>query len=635
MGALHHGGALEYLVLKASGHPRKPSPVGAMDHGEVRPPPVDPSADHAAGQDKVRHERVTSRQRTGCEGEGEDILHTSEASPRVAGHRVGGAAAVKGTPWAIRDRGDGHAGNGHRSIPRQRCAEHPNGVAPRCQRARHGKHKGTGDRVGGVGITRGEHPDLHGSGGCIQQGIQREAVRVRCRAMFQRILIANRGEIAARIARTCKRMGVATVGIHSEADVGAFHTTTVDQSVLVGPAAPRESYMNVSAILDAARATGAQAVHPGYGLLSEKVHFARAVQQAGLTWIGPPPAALEGLGDKMLARATARAAGVPLVPGSDGPVTSLDEARAALAVTGLPALVKAVGGGGGIGMQIVRDEAGLERAVQSCSDRAAQAFGDPRVYIERYVEGPHHVEVQIFGDAHGTVVALGERECSLQRRHQKIVEESPAPILCGPRGQQQRTAMLDAAVRVGMAAGYVGAGTCEFIWDDARQEFYFLEVNCRIQVEHPVTEMVTGLDLVEHQLRVASGEPLPRALREVSPTGHAVEARIYAEDPARGFIPKPGDVRALHWPEGEGIRVDAGVHAPGKVTPYYDPMIAKIVAWAPDRAGALARLIEALGHTTVAPLVTNLVFLRAVLASDEVSAGRYDTSFAEVFAKRK
>jgi acetyl-CoA carboxylase biotin carboxylase subunit/3-methylcrotonyl-CoA carboxylase alpha subunit len=286
-------------------------------------------------------------------------------------------------------------------------------------------------------------------------------------------------------------------------------------------------------------------------------------------------------------------------------------------------------------MQIVKDDAGLERAMKSCSDRAAQAFNDARVYIERYVERPRHIEVQIFGDTHGNVVALGERECSLQRRHQKIVEESPAPAFQGERGPAHRAAILDAAVRIGRAAGYVGAGTCEFIWDQEREEFYFLETNCRIQVEHPVTEMVTGLDLVEWQLRVATGEALGDALLNVQLAGHAIEARLYAEDPSKGFIPKPGDVNELTWPAGEGIRVDAGIAAPGKVTPYYDPMVAKIIAHAPTREAAIAKLGEALAATHVAPLVSNLAFLKAVIVSPEFTVGRYDTSFAEIFAKRK
>jgi acetyl/propionyl-CoA carboxylase alpha subunit len=455
--------------------------------------------------------------------------------------------------------------------------------------------------------------------------------------MFTRILIANRGEIAVRIARTCRRLGIATVGIHSEADADALHPSVMNESHLVGPAAVRESYMNVGAILEVAKRSGAQAVHPGYGLLSEKSHFARAVIDAGLVWIGPSPEALDALGDKMLSRATAIGAGVAPVPGANAPVESVAEAESILARIGYPALVKPVGGGGGIGMQVVRDASGIERAMKSASDRAAQSFGDARVYVERYVERPRHIEVQIFGDTHGEVVALGERECSLQRRHQKIVEESPAPAFRGPDGASYRERILDAAVRIGRAARYVGAGTCEFIWDELRKEFYFLEVNCRIQVEHPVTEMVTGLDLVEQQLRVALGEALPAALRDVTLRGHAVEARLYAEDPAKGFIPKPGDVTTLVWPaEVDGsLRIDAGVRAPGKVTPYYDPMIAKIVAHAPTRAEAIAKLGAALDGVQVAPLVTNLAFLKAVLKSDEFAAGAYDTTFAEAFAKRK
>jgi acetyl/propionyl-CoA carboxylase alpha subunit len=454
--------------------------------------------------------------------------------------------------------------------------------------------------------------------------------------MFKKILIANRGEIAARVAQTCRRLGVATVGITSEADADALHPSVMDEVAVVGPAAVKESYLNVPAILEAAKRHGAEAVHPGYGLLSEKSHFARAVVEAGLVWIGPPPEVLDRLGDKMKSRRTAIEASVAPVPGTDSPVETLEQAREAVAHTGFPALVKAVGGGGGIGMQVVRDDTGLERALKSCADRGAQAFGDGRVYIERYVIDPRHIEVQIFGDTHGNVVALGERECSLQRRHQKIVEESPAPAFAlSARGEEHRQKILDAAVRISKAAGYVGAGTCEFIWDSEREEFYFLEMNCRIQVEHPVTEAVTGIDLVEQQLRVACGEALPEAVLHAASCGHAVEARVYAEDPSKGFIPKPGDITELTWPEGEGVRVDAGVRAPGKVTPFYDPMIAKIIARGATREEAIDRLHAALTATHVAPLVSNLPFLRAVLRSEEFAAGRYHTGFAEVFAKRR
>lgn len=454
--------------------------------------------------------------------------------------------------------------------------------------------------------------------------------------MFKKILIANRGEIAARVARSCRRLGVETVGVHSEADADALHPTTVDASELIGPASVKESYLNVEAVLAAAKKHGVEAIHPGYGLLSEKSQFARAVQAAGLVWIGPPPEALDLLGDKLKSRRTAHEAGVSPVPGTDGPIATLEEAREAVAQVGFPALIKAVGGGGGIGMQVVRDEGGIERALKSCADRGAQAFGDSRVYIERYVENPRHIEVQIFGDTQGNVIALGERECSLQRRHQKIVEESPAPAFAlSSDGARFRREILDAAVRIAKVAGYVGAGTCEFIWDSSREEFYFLEMNCRIQVEHPVTEMVFGVDLVEQQLRVACGEALAPEVLGATSRGHAIEARIYAEDPAKGFIPKPGDIAELSWPVGADVRVDAGVRAPGRVTPFYDPMIAKVIARGATREEAIDRLHAALSDTLVSPLVTNLAFLRSALRSEEFSSGRYHTGFAEVFAKRK
>lgn len=453
--------------------------------------------------------------------------------------------------------------------------------------------------------------------------------------MFTKVLIANRGEIAVRVARTCQRLGVATVGVYSEADAQALHPSVMTESRLIGPAPVRESYLNAEAIIETALSTGAQAIHPGYGLLSERSSFARAVIEAGLTWIGPNPEVLDKLGDKMRARHTALAAGVSPVPGAHEPVETIDVAREVIAEIGYPALVKAVGGGGGIGMQVVRDDTQLERAMKSCSDRAAAAFGDSRVYIERYVEAPRHIEVQIFGDRHGAVVALGERECSLQRRHQKIVEESPSPTFMNDSGPAVRTALLDAAVRIGKTVGYSGAGTCEFIWDDSRREFYFLEVNCRIQVEHAVTELVTGLDLVEHQLRVASGEPLASEVKHCVSRGHAIEARLCAEDPSRGFIPKPGDVDTLTWPALDNVRIDPGVRAPGKVTPYYDSMIAKVIAWADNRPEAIDRLDTALAQTTIGPVVTNQAFLRAVLRSDDFSRGQYDTTFAERFAKKK
>jgi acetyl/propionyl-CoA carboxylase alpha subunit len=463
--------------------------------------------------------------------------------------------------------------------------------------------------------------------------------------MFDKVLVANRGEIARRVMRTCKRLGIKTVAVYSEADREAPHVSDADEAVLLGPPPPKDSYLNVEALLGAIRKTGAHAVHPGYGFLSEKSAFARAVQEAGVTFIGPPPEVLDAFGDKMKARGVALAAGTSPVPGTDEPIAidtpaGIAHAKGVAEKVGYPVVVKAVGGGGGIGMQIVADDAGLERALKSCSDRAKVSFADPRVYLERYVSQPRHIEVQIFCDAHGTAYALGERECSVQRRHQKIVEESPsaAPFFEGAKGGEKKCALYGAALRVVKSVGYVGAGTCEFI-ADADGNLYFLEVNARLQVEHPVTEMVTGLDLVELQLRVAAGEKLPD-LSGLRPEGHAIEARVYAEDATRGFIPKPGAIDELVWAGGEGevqsrtLRVESGVRAGNKVTPFYDPMIAKVVAWGKTRDAAIAQLDGALAGTKIAPCVTNVGFLRKVLASDEFRTARYDTKFAELLAKR-
>ncbi len=462
---------------------------------------------------------------------------------------------------------------------------------------------------------------------------------------FDKVLIANRGEIARRVIRTCKRLGIKTVAVYSEADAEAPHVTDADEAVLVGPPAPKDSYLNVDAILAAIRQTGAKGVHPGYGFLSEKSAFARAVAEMGVTFIGPPPAVLDSFGDKMKARGVALSAGTRPVPGTDEPIAidtseGIDHAKKTAASVGYPIVVKAVGGGGGIGMQVVQDEAGIERALKSCSDRGRSAFADARVYLERYVSKPRHIEVQVFCDTHGGAFALGERECSVQRRHQKIVEESPSPaeFFQGEAGAARRKSLHEAALRVVTKVGYVGAGTCEFIADDAGNLF-FLEVNARLQVEHPVTEMVTGLDLVELQLLVASGGKLPD-LSDTTPKGHAIETRVYAEDPSKGFIPKPGAIDELAWAGGAGevqtakLRIESGVRAGNKVTPFYDPMIAKVVAWGETRDLAIAELDRALEGTRVAPCVTNLSFLRKLLASDEFRAGQYDTKFAEVLAKR-
>ncbi|HVH44460.1 MAG TPA: biotin carboxylase N-terminal domain-containing protein [Labilithrix sp.] len=463
--------------------------------------------------------------------------------------------------------------------------------------------------------------------------------------LFEKVLVCNRGEIARRVIRTCKRLGIATVAIHSEADADAPHVTDADEAVLVGPAPAKDSYLAIDAILAALKKTGATAVHPGYGFLSEKSAFAKAVAEAGAVFIGPRPETLDAFGDKMKARHVALSAGTSPVPGTDEPIAidtaeGVAHAKAIAAKVGYPIVVKAVGGGGGIGMQVVNEEAGIERALKSCSDRGKASFADARVYLERYVAQPRHIEVQVFCDTHGQAFALGERECSVQRRHQKIIEESPSPasFFTGEAGERRKAELYAAALRVVKKVGYVGAGTCEFIADD-QGNLFFLEVNARLQVEHPVTEMVTGLDLVELQLRVAAGEKLPD-LANVARKGHAIEARIYAEDPSKGFIPKPGPIDELVWCGGAGevqsrtLRVESGVKAGSKITPYYDPMIAKVVAWGETRDAAIAELDRALEGTTIAPATTNASFVRKVLASEEFRAGAYDTKFAEILAKR-
>jgi 3-methylcrotonyl-CoA carboxylase alpha subunit len=461
--------------------------------------------------------------------------------------------------------------------------------------------------------------------------------------MFKRVLVANRGEIACRIFRTLERLGIESVAVFSDADVAAPHVAAADQAFRLGAAPLAQSYLNADLVLSAALESGAEAIHPGYGLLSENAAFAEKARAAGLTFIGPPGAALEALGDKLRARAVARSVGASPPPGSDGPVLPGDAERLALeaAHIGYPILIKAAGGGGGIGMQIVREPSELGRAAQSCADRGKAAFADERIYMERYLELPRHIEVQVLCDDYGQAVALGERECSVQRRHQKIIEESPSPaaFFLGEAGAERRRALHVSALDVVKAVDYRGAGTVEFV-ANAAGELFFLEVNARLQVEHPVTEAVTGLDLVEQQLRIASGERLEPGVLAATSRGHAIEARVYAEDPGRGFLPQPGRIEELAWPSGEGIRVDAGVAAGLEVTPHYDPMLAKIIAYADTRDGAIARLDAALASTRLrlvgpkAERVTNLDFLRRVLASAEFAAGQYDTSLAEKLVKR-
>ncbi|PRY50113.1 acetyl-CoA/propionyl-CoA carboxylase, biotin carboxylase, biotin carboxyl carrier protein [Geodermatophilus tzadiensis] len=444
--------------------------------------------------------------------------------------------------------------------------------------------------------------------------------------MFDTVLVANRGEIAVRVIRTLRRLGVRSVAVHSDADAGARHVREADVAVRLGPTPAAQSYLSIERLLDAAARTGAQAVHPGYGFLSENTAFAQACADAGLVFVGPPAKAVEVMGDKIRAKQTVSAAGVPVVPGRADPGMTDEDLLAAAEEVGYPVLVKPSAGGGGKGMRLVHRPADLPAALVSARREAATSFGDDTLFLERFVLGPRHVEVQVLADTHGTVLHLGERECSLQRRHQKIVEEAPSPLLT----PDQRARYGALAVDVARAVGYTGAGTVEFIvGGDTPDEPFFMEMNTRLQVEHPVTELVTGIDLVEQQLRVAAGEPLPIGQDDVVLTGSAVEARLYAEDPARGFLPTGGTVRALAEPAGEGVRVDSGLLEGLEVGSAYDPMLAKVVAWGPDRDTALTRLDRALAGTVVLGVGTNTGFLRALLADADVRAGRLDTGLVE------
>ncbi|MEU8203555.1 biotin carboxylase N-terminal domain-containing protein [Streptosporangium sp. NPDC049046] len=433
--------------------------------------------------------------------------------------------------------------------------------------------------------------------------------------MFDTVLVANRGEIALRITRTLRRLGIRSVAVHSDADTGARHVREADIAVRLAG-----GYLDTDGILAAAAATGAQAVHPGYGFLAENADFARRCAEAGLVFVGPPPEAVEAMGDKIRAKATVSAAGVPVVPGGAEPGDDLAEAAGRV---GFPALIKPSAGGGGKGMVLVRSAAELPEALASARRTAAAAFGDATLLIERFVENPRHIEIQVMADAYGGVIHLGERECSLQRRHQKIVEEAPSPLL----DAETRAAMGAAAVEAARSVGYTGAGTVEFIVQGATGDYYFMEMNTRLQVEHPVTELVTGLDLVELQLRVAAGEPLPLTQDEVRLIGHAVEARVYAEDPSRGFLPTGGRVLALREPP--GVRVDSGLMAGGLVGSDYDPMLSKVIAWGKDRTAALRRLDGALAATAVLGVPTNIAFLRALVGHPAVLAGDLDTGLVE------
>ena len=457
--------------------------------------------------------------------------------------------------------------------------------------------------------------------------------------MFDSVLIANRGEIAVRIIRTLRALGIRSVAVHSDVDAGARHVREADEAVRIGPAVAAESYLSTRRLLDAALRTGAQAVHPGYGFLAENAAFARACAEAGLVFVGPPVAAIEAMGDKIRAKRTVTAAGVPVVPGRSEPGRSDEDLVAAAGEVGYPVLLKPAAGGGGKGMRRVTDPGRMRAAITSARREARGAFGDDTLLVERLVADPRHIEIQVLADAHGTVVHLGERECSLQRRHQKIVEESPSPLLADAEdGAAVRQRMGRAAVEIARAVGYTGAGTVEFLVPAATpDQFFFLEMNTRLQVEHPVTELVCtlgeyrGIDLVELQLRVAAGEPLPFAQDDVHLRGHAVQARIYAETVSlrEGFLPAGGRVLALGEPGGAGVRIDSGLAVGTEIGGDYDPMLAKVIAWGPDRPTALRRLDRALARTTVLGVPTTTAFLRALLRQEDVVAGRLDTGLVE------
>jgi 3-methylcrotonyl-CoA carboxylase alpha subunit len=441
--------------------------------------------------------------------------------------------------------------------------------------------------------------------------------------LFSKILIANRGEIACRVIRTARRMEIATVAVYSEADRNALHVELADEAWPIGPAAARDSYLNIEAILDAARNSGAEAVHPGYGFLSENAEFAEACEAAGIVFIGPPASAMRTMGSKAAAKDLMQGHGVPLVPGyhdaDQNPARLLAEAER----IGFPVLIKASAGGGGRGMRVVGSAAEFAAALAGAKREAEAAFGDGRVLLEKYLPQPRHIEVQICADRHGNTVHLFERDCSIQRRHQKVLEEAPAPGL----DMAHRSALAKAAVAAARAVGYVGAGTVEFIAEGG--DFYFIEMNTRLQVEHPVTEAVTGLDLVEWQFLVAAGEPLPLCQQDLALHGHAIEVRLYAEDPERGFLPQTGTLHGLRFPPPELARVDTGVRQGDTVTPFYDPMIAKIIAWGEDRAAAVGRLRRALAETAVLGVGTNLEFLARVAAHPEFMCEAVDTGFIE------
>ncbi|HMR29494.1 MAG TPA: acetyl-CoA carboxylase biotin carboxylase subunit [Geminicoccaceae bacterium] len=438
--------------------------------------------------------------------------------------------------------------------------------------------------------------------------------------MVSKVLIANRGEIALRVLRACREMGIATVAVHSTADSSSMHVRLADESVCIGPPAARDSYLNTQAILAAAEVSRADAVHPGYGFLAENAAFAQMVEEHGLTFIGPTPEHIRVMGDKIAAKRTAIELGLPVVPGSDGALSGEAEATAEADRLGYPVLIKAVAGGGGRGMTVVRDASEVRDAIRMARNEARLGFGDDRVYLEKFLDRPRHIEIQVLADTHGNVVHLGERDCSLQRRHQKVIEEAPSPVLDAAERARIGTLVADAMRRL----GYRGLGTVEFLWQDG--QFYFIEMNTRVQVEHPVTELVTGIDLVREQIRVAAGEKLGYRQSAVTFTGHAVECRVTAEDP-QTLTPRAGRVTAYHPPGGPGVRVDSALYAGYTVPPHYDSLIAKVIVHDKDRASALRRADRALGECVIDGVPTNIPLLRALMVDPSVQRAEYDTNW--------
>jgi len=449
--------------------------------------------------------------------------------------------------------------------------------------------------------------------------------------MFRKILIANRGEIAVRIIRACRDLNISPVAVYSEPDAAALHVRMADEAFLIGPAASAESYLNIQRIIAAAKMANAEAIHPGYGFLAENAEFARAVTNAGLTFIGPSPEAMEVMGSKTNARRAAVAAGAPVVPGTNEGLKNLAEAEVLAAKFGYPVMLKAAAGGGGKGMRQVATESELRAALEAAQSEAAAAFGDSEIYLEKVVARPRHIEIQVFADQHGNCVHLGERECSIQRRHQKVIEECPSPI----NDADLRQRMGAAAIKIAKAVDYTGAGTVEFLFSDVTREFFFLEMNTRLQVEHPVTELVTGFDLVREQINVAAGRELSFRQADVSWNGHAIECRVYAEDPENSFFPSPGQISFLRVPTGAGIRDDGGVTQGDEVSIFYDPMISKLAAWGRTRAEAIDRLRRALDEYAVGGIKTTLPFFREIVRDEEFIAGQLDTGFIPRFYERR